>query len=105
MEEHLKTLKELAALNEPIKIDHSTDYNLSVIDALLNQHYIESTVSRPLSSLPTYFNTKVTLLGRQWLSENQSFNSPEDIVELKPNFMGLGVNLNALYRWLKSKKV
>ncbi|WP_153065878.1 hypothetical protein [Xanthomonas campestris] len=27
--------------------------------------------------------------------------APDDIVELKPNFMGFGVNLNALYRWFR----
>jgi len=27
--------------------------------------------------------------------------APDDIVELKPNFMGLGINLNALYRWFR----
>jgi hypothetical protein len=30
--------------------------------------------------------------------------APDDIVELKPNFMGLGVNLNALYRWFRRGK-
>lgn len=29
---------------------------------------------------------------------------PDDIVELKPNFFGLGLNLNALYRWLRRAK-
>ncbi|MBU1308519.1 MAG: hypothetical protein KKE30_03170 [Gammaproteobacteria bacterium] len=27
----------------------------------------------------------------------------EDIIELKPNIAGIGVNLNAAYRWFKSK--
>ena len=30
--------------------------------------------------------------------------APDDIVELKPNFMGLGINLNALYRWFHRGK-
>tara|TARA_R110001599_G_scaffold351839_1_gene584874 strand:+ start:565 stop:1182 length:618 start_codon:yes stop_codon:yes gene_type:complete len=29
--------------------------------------------------------------------------SSEDIIDVKPNFMGLGVNLNAAFRWCKSK--
>ncbi|MFC3033323.1 hypothetical protein ACFOEE_12405 [Pseudoalteromonas fenneropenaei] len=105
MEEHIKTLKKLAALNEPIKIDQTTDYNFSVIEDLLNLQYIESVVSRPISTPPTYFNVKITLLGRTWLSDIQSSDSSLDIVELKPNIMGFGINLNALYRWLKRKKI
>lgn len=27
----------------------------------------------------------------------------EDIIDLKPNFMGLGVNINAAFRWVKRK--
>lgn len=27
----------------------------------------------------------------------------EDIIDIKPNFMGVGVNLNAIYRWIKNK--
>ena len=30
--------------------------------------------------------------------------APDDIVELKPNFFGVGVNLNALYRWFCRRK-
>lgn len=28
----------------------------------------------------------------------------EDVIELKPSFMGIGINLNALYRWWKNRK-
>ncbi len=32
-------------------------------------------------------------------------NAPqEDIIDLKPNFMGIGININALVRWWKNKK-
>jgi len=47
--------------------------------------------------------------GRQWLIK-QATETPiekdthrEDIVDLKPNFMGLGINLNALFRWFHRK--
>ncbi len=33
-----------------------------------------------------------------------SSEAQEDIIELKPNFMGLGINLNALWRYFKKKK-
>ena len=32
-------------------------------------------------------------------------SSAEDIIELKPNFMGLGININALYRKFFGKKI
>ena len=40
------------------------------------------------------------------LSSDDNVDSPsqEDIIELKPNFMGLGINLNALLRWWKTRK-
>jgi len=46
--------------------------------------------------------------GKQYLQKmfaDDNTNSPtqEDIIELKPNFMGLGVNLNALLRWCKKR--
>lgn len=28
----------------------------------------------------------------------------EDIIELKPNIMGFGINLNAFYRWIRNKR-
>ncbi len=28
--------------------------------------------------------------------------SNEDIVEIKPNFMGIGINFNAFWRWLRN---
>ena len=47
--------------------------------------------------------------GEQYLTNppaanGSSSDSQEDIIELKPNFMGLGINLNALWRYLKKKK-
>lgn len=49
----------------------------------------------------------VTFQGEQFLKsriegqEKASFG--EDIIELKPNIAGIGVNLNAAFRWLKNK--
>jgi len=48
--------------------------------------------------------------GEQYLnsiapSEKAAPETQEDIVELKPNFMGLGLNLNALMRWWKKRKL
>jgi len=47
--------------------------------------------------------------GGQYITNPPTVNSTyseaqEDIIELKPNFMGLGINLNALFRYFKKKK-
>ena len=47
--------------------------------------------------------------GEQYLQnisseDNAVSKTQEDIIDLKPNFMGLGVNLNALLRWWKKRK-
>ena len=47
--------------------------------------------------------------GEQYLNsitsnEKTTLETQEDIIELKPNFMGLGLNLNALLRWWKKWK-
>ena len=49
----------------------------------------------------------LTIEGEHFLSsksvaENQT-RSEEDIIDLKPNFFGLGVNINALWRQLTNK--
>jgi hypothetical protein len=46
--------------------------------------------------------------GEQYLNnlssdDNVDSQTQEDIIELRPNFMGLGVNLNALLRWWKRR--
>lgn len=54
-----------------------------------------------------FLEPRINLSGREFLasfnSQVNSTKSTEDIVELKPNFFGFGVNLNALIRWFKCK--
>ena len=35
--------------------------------------------------------------------EHKSINEQEDLIDIKPNFMGLGINFNALYHKFKPK--
>ncbi|MDF7809613.1 hypothetical protein P4E94_19400 [Pontiellaceae bacterium B12219] len=51
----------------------------------------------------------LSLSGEQYLNSKSqkaklSTLIEEDILELKPNFMGIGINLNALTRWIKAQK-
>jgi len=106
MNSHVTTLSKLISEGVVAKIDSSSDYDLSTIEDLLNSEYINATPSRPLSEDFPYFNVKVNLAGKEWLESKQaisdsSLSTGDDIVDLKPNFMGIGLNLNALYRWFK----
>ncbi len=42
-------------------------------------------------------------LSNDQLGARENFPSANDIVDLKPNFMGFGINLNALIKWLRAK--
>ncbi|MFN1580757.1 hypothetical protein [Vibrio rotiferianus] len=57
------------------------------------------------SSGPLFLNVRITLLGRQYISElsNAQSGSKSDIIELKPNVSGIGINLKALYRKIQGK--
>lgn len=52
-------------------------------------------------------NGGLTFDGEQFLKEIEIQESDklqkEDIIEIKPNFAGIGVNLNALFRYLRHK--
>jgi hypothetical protein len=48
----------------------------------------------------------LTIEGMEYLNnfsveDEPKANINEDIIELKPNFMGIGININALIRWFK----
>ncbi|AAN57019.1 hypothetical protein HRJ35_21435 [Shewanella oneidensis MR-1] len=49
----------------------------------------------------------ITFKGEQFILSpevmNNALSFQEDIIELKPNIAGIGVNLNAAYRWLTRK--
>jgi len=52
-------------------------------------------------------NGGLTLKGEQFLTstqeESQATEKTEDIIEIKPNIAGIGLNLNAAFRWFKRK--
>jgi hypothetical protein len=51
----------------------------------------------------------LSYLGKEYLASGTSSTTPkeprseEDIIELNPNISGIGVNLNALWRWWKNR--
>lgn len=57
-----------------------------------------------------FLSLKINLSGREWLQAKLSDKSKEvpqqteDVIEAKPNFMGFGLNLNALWRKIRGNK-
>lgn len=43
------------------------------------------------------------LLLRGTPAQQETHSSPDDMLEIKPNFMGVGINFNAVARWAKRK--
>jgi len=109
MEEYLKALKYLESNSQIERVDEST-LNLSVhiLKELYEINLVDAIDCCSKSGL-VFLEPKINMNGRQWLIK-QATETPiekdthrEDIVDLKPNFMGLGINLNALFRWFHRK--
>ncbi|TXR53971.1 hypothetical protein [Reinekea thalattae] len=106
MEEHIKIL-ELIRDNGFIRhLDDSYGVDLSCAKELYDQNLFDAVVSKHLSGNIGFNDVRINMLGREWLNAKSGKNTialKEDVIELKPNFMGLGVNLNALCRRLFRK--
>lgn len=56
-----------------------------------------------------YLNIRINMRGREWIEERTSSKSitvsqpSEDFVGVKPNFFGVGLNLNAAWRKFRKK--
>lgn len=61
-------------------------------------------VSQQTEQMIEHIDSLAAAIGHHAPAPPASRTAPDDIVELKPNFMGLGVNLNALYRWFRQGK-
>ena len=57
-------------------------------------------VKNTLASAISSFNSELEL----YCCSPKTLSSANEIIDLKPNFMGLGVNLNALISWFCTKK-
>lgn len=109
MKEYIEVLKQVIDFGPIDKVDDSTDPPSSLIKELYDEGLVDAIDDSSFDGL-AYMDVKITMYGRQWL-ENQTFKAvgseklqSEDIIVLKPNFMGLGLNLNALWRKWFSKK-
>ena len=64
------------------------------MEAVLQQKSLEVVDASSFDG-PSYLGVEITMYGRTWLEDREG---QEDIVDLKPSFMGMAVNLNAAWR-------
>ncbi len=87
-------------------IDDSSDIDLAIFKELLDSGFVKA-VDACADDGDCFLEPRITLSGREWVQKQQSVSNKnlgkEDIVEIKPNFMGIGINLNAAYRRFKRK--
>lgn len=61
-------------------------------------------VSQQTEQMIQHIDGLAAAIGHRSPAPPEQQTAPDDIVEIKPNFMGLGVNLNALYRRFRRGK-
>lgn len=106
MESHKYILQYLID-NPNIKfINESSDIDVLILKNLIQSGLVNG-VNACSDDGDCFLEPRINLSGREWLASLEPQVNPtnptEDIVELKPNFFGLGVNLNALFRWFRRK--
>jgi hypothetical protein len=106
MEAHKSVLEYLIANPNDDFVNESTELDIVVFKELINSHLVDG-INACADDGDCFLDPRINLRGREWLESQKNSsveNQPEeDIVELKPNFMGLGLNLNALFRRLRRK--
>lgn len=101
MDEHASLLRYLISNPNVSKVSESSkDADVRIIKELYDRGHVEAADACSDDGL-CYLEPRITMQGREWLAvyENpECTDGAEDIVELKPNFLGLGLNLRALFR-------
>ncbi len=94
-----------------LKILVSLTYEeMAVIDQRLSGDGIKKgprvNISGKVTSMNSLINSHRKVAELEYSSKEQKVSNAElkeDIVDVKPNFFGLGLNLNAAYRWGRNK--
>ncbi len=109
MDEIIKTLQYLELNGEVDKVDNSSYLDIQVVKELEEAGLVEAINVSNLDET-AYLKVRINIRGREWLKEQLISEAPalkeasDDIVEVKPNFMGIGLNLNAMWKkWFKRK--
>lgn len=108
MKDHADILRILINNGCIERVDGSTDIDVSLVKELYEGGLVQAIDASTLDG-PEYLDVKPNLKGREWLANFEAEKgcqpaSPvDDIVDIKPNFMGIGLNINALFRKLFKK--
>ncbi|GGP62983.1 hypothetical protein [Shewanella saliphila] len=109
MDKFVETLNYLERNDNLSSIDESsTEIRVEIFKELYENGLVNAIDCCSKTGL-SYLEPRINMSGRQWLIEQttsktiQHSVSSEDIIDLKPNFMGLGINFNALFRRFRRK--
>ncbi|MBD5771808.1 hypothetical protein [Marinomonas colpomeniae] len=106
MEAHKYILQYLIDNPDIKSINETSDIDVTILKDLIQSGLVNGANACSDDGY-CFLEPRISLSGREWLasfdSQVNSTKSTEDIVELKPNFFGLGVNLNALFRCFRRK--
>ena len=103
MDDIINTLQYLEVTGEVNQVDSTSHLDVSVVKELYDAGLIEAIDVSSLDG-PAFIKVRINLRGREWLKNENASGSDgpaqanEDIVDVKPNFMGIGLNLNAAWR-------
>ena len=104
MKKHIDALQHLISNPDIVRVDKSSELDFLIVQQLYNQGLIDADEDKTYGG-PALDNPKVNLAGLEWLESKlapQTTSPTEDIVDIKPNFFGLGLNLNAAWKkWFK----
>jgi hypothetical protein len=109
MKEHADLLRTIIDRGVIERVDDSSDIDVALVKELYDAGLIDAADACSFDGLE-FLDVKPNFQGREWLAafdsdQNcMSVTPVEDIIDVKPNFMGVGLNLNALLRKLFRKK-
>ncbi|MGF1873720.1 hypothetical protein L4D77_00045 [Photobacterium frigidiphilum] len=106
MEAHKSVLEYLIDNPNVDFVNESSEMDIVTFKELISYGLVDGT-NACSDDGDCFLEPRITLRGREWLeskkNESTVNETQEYIIELKPNFMGLGLNLNALFRWFRRK--
>ena len=108
MDDYIEALEFLIENPNISTVDETTPkLDVRVVKELHDNGLIDAIDCCSKSGL-SFLEPKINMNGKEWLAskKQQEVISPtnnEDIIDVKPNFMGVGINFNALFRRFRRK--
>ncbi|MBB1440665.1 hypothetical protein H5202_18725 [Shewanella sp. SG41-4] len=108
MDDYIETLEFLIENPNINTVNETTSQlDVRVVKELHDNGLIDAIDCCSKSGL-SFLEPKINMNGKEWLASKQqkeinSTTNNEDIIDVKPNFMGVGINFNALFRKFRRK--